>query len=311
MDIKPVDTTDPSAVGVLIARFQVPELHEAHRKIVEYVCGRHAKVLILLGRSPLPGTKNNPLDFEARKQMILEAFPSVTVLSLPDNRCNIEWSRLVDMSIMDLTGPHQGAVLYGGRDSFIPYYKGRYKTVELESGVDLSGTEMRKKAAAAARPSADFRAGAVWAAHQRYDTVVSTVDVAIWDADNKRVLLGRKRGEKEFRFIGGFCSPSSTSNEEDARREVLEETGVEMGSLTYLSSHNIDDWRFRGEADKIRTTFFLGRYMYGAPIAADDIHEVRWFGYSELKPELFVPEHRVLFMALFGALQSLLKEKKR
>jgi bifunctional NMN adenylyltransferase/nudix hydrolase len=54
----------------------VPELHDAHKDLIETVCDKHDKVIIFLGLSPLMVTRENPLDFESRKQMILEQFPT-------------------------------------------------------------------------------------------------------------------------------------------------------------------------------------------------------------------------------------------
>lgn len=66
-------------------------------------------------------------------------------------------------------------------------------------------------------------------------------------------------------------------------------------------------WKFRVEADNIRTTFFLGTFMYGSPKAGDDIHEVKWFNVDTLTPEMLVPEHRQLRKALFWGINP--KEK--
>ena len=51
-----------------------------------------------------------------------------------------------------------------------------------------------------------------------------------------QVLLVKKPGEKAWRFIGGFSDPSSNSLEEDAKREVKEETGVDISEPVYLGS---------------------------------------------------------------------------
>jgi bifunctional NMN adenylyltransferase/nudix hydrolase len=66
---------DSYDVGVIVGRFQVPELHDAHKDLIETVCDKHDKVIIFLGLSPLMVTRENPLDFESRKQMILESSP--------------------------------------------------------------------------------------------------------------------------------------------------------------------------------------------------------------------------------------------
>jgi bifunctional NMN adenylyltransferase/nudix hydrolase len=62
-----------------------------------------------------------------------------------------------------------------------------------------------------------------------------------------------------------------------ARRELLEETHIEVSSLEYVGSFLVDDWRYRNEVDKIMTTVFIARYMFGAIQPDDDIEELRWF----------------------------------
>lgn len=42
--------TPTADCGVIVGRFQVAELHEGHRALIEGVMGRHKKVIILLGR---------------------------------------------------------------------------------------------------------------------------------------------------------------------------------------------------------------------------------------------------------------------
>ena len=52
--------------GVIIGRFQTSDLHSEHIKLIKYVLNRHQKVIILLGISPVLGTRRNPLDFQTR-----------------------------------------------------------------------------------------------------------------------------------------------------------------------------------------------------------------------------------------------------
>jgi bifunctional NMN adenylyltransferase/nudix hydrolase len=109
----------------------------------------------------------------------------------------------------------------------------------------------------------------------RFPTAFQTVDIAVVN-DKGELLLARKPDEKKWRFIGGFSDPNSKSLEEDAKREVIEESGVEVGNITYLGSTIINDWRYRGEIDKIKTAFFVAKYTYGKPEGADDVAEVKW-----------------------------------
>lgn len=290
-------------VGVIVGRFQVHELHEAHRDLIQYVCDRHDKVVVALGLSPLPVSTNNPLDFQARSQMILAEFPEVETLYIKDVNSDEVWSQRLDALVGDVVTPHQSVVLYGGRDSFIRHYTGVYPTQELVQTTFMSGTAQRKAIARSrTRASADFRAGVIWASQSRFPTVYTTVDIAILNEDRTQILLGRKPNEKLYRLIGGFADPRSDSFEHDAKREVMEETGIEVGDLKVVGSCNIDDWRYRNEPDGIRTILYTAKYLHGHPKPGDDIEEVKWFpfGGPRYLPPMheIVPEHRPLMEML-------------
>jgi bifunctional NMN adenylyltransferase/nudix hydrolase len=291
------DTYD---VGVIVGRFQVPELHDAHKLLIQTVCDRHDKVVVFLGLSQLMVTRENPLDFESRKQMILDEFPDVIVLYAKDNRSDEVWSGKLDEMISDVVTPAQSVVLYGGRDSFIDRYHGRYPTAELEQDVFISGKEIRKNIARkSTKGTPDWRAGVVWAAHSGYPTCYPTVDIAVFNEDESEILLARKPGEKGLRLIGGFADPRSPSYEADARREVQEEAGISITDPEYVGSFTIDDWRYRGEVDSIKTLLFKARLQFGTPTPDDDIDELHWVSVKTLRDTrdlgqinpTIVPEH--------------------
>jgi bifunctional NMN adenylyltransferase/nudix hydrolase len=275
-----------SDVGVIVGRFHVDNLHEAHVDLIQSVCNEHDKIIIFLGLAPLKGTVANPLDFECRKQMIQEKFPDVNILYIKDTKENAVWSKKLDEQVSDIVGPNQTVVMYGSRDSFIKSYEGKYPTQELMQEVYVSGTEIRRKISRKVRNDAKFRGGIIWGTYNRYPTVFTTVDVAILNEDGDKILLARKPYENEYRFIGGFADPNSSSFEADARREVMEEAGIDISDPEYIGSFKIDDWRYRNEVDKIKTILFTCKLVSGRPKAADDICEVKWFSISDLTKAL-------------------------
>lgn len=295
---------DAFDVGVIVGRFQVPELHQAHRDLIQHVCDQHGKVVIFLGVSPLWATQANPLDFEARKQMLLAEFPEVVVAYINDMHDDKQWSKRLDDQIRNHVAPAQTAVLYGGRDSFIDRYHGKFATRELESDVyiRMSGTDIRRAVATSSvRNSPEFRAGVIWAALNRFPTAFPTVDIAVFSHDGTKILLGRKADEDRYRLIGGFADPASESFEDDARREVREEAGIEIEDIRYVGSYKIDDWRYRGEVDQIKTLLFTASHKRGTPAPDDDIAEVRWFDTDELAKNfktIVMPLHQPLIEQL-------------
>lgn len=308
--------TRAPAVGVIIARFQVPDLHEAHHKLIREVRLRHRKVLILLGCARTRVTRRNPLDFFSRQRMLAEAYPDLVVLPVSDHPSDAEWSIQVDRIVEDATGG-ESALLYGSRDSFIPYYSGRHPTEELEESFTVSGSQIRKDVSEEVRSEPHFRMGVVYAAFQRHVVSYQAVDVLVWrrrraDGDGEgpatgplEVLLGQKTTDSgRWRFVGGFVSPDDGSLEAAAAREANEETSLTLHSPAYLFSHRVDDWRYRREADGIMTAVFAAEYQWGAPKAGDDLSDVRWFVAEDVDPDRdLMPDHAGMWAQAVAALR--------
>lgn len=299
--------TKATDVGVIVGRFQVNELHEAHIDLITSVLNKHDRVLVFLGNSTIRNTLNNPLDYRARRTMIADKFPTVEIHYINDNPSDTAWTKNLDKLIGEQLLPMQTVTLYGSRDSFLKCYSGKHNTCELEATTFISGTEVRRRVCNNYPPTADYRAGMIAATAYRFPTAFQTVDIAVVN-DKGELLLARKPEEKKWRFIGGFSDPASVSLEEDAKREVQEEAGVEVGNITYLGSTLINDWRYRGEIDKIKTALFVAKYLFGKPEGADDVAEVKWVSINNLTKNDIVETHHVLidmFNEKFGANREL------
>jgi bifunctional NMN adenylyltransferase/nudix hydrolase len=129
--------------AVIIARFQTPYLHEGPKQLISMVKENHAKLIILLGVSPLVGSRKNPYDYYTREKMIKKDYPEVIVLPVSDHPSDKTWSESID-SLLKGVFPNEHFCLFGSRDSFIPYYSGRFETIELPEHGDYNATELRK-----------------------------------------------------------------------------------------------------------------------------------------------------------------------
>ena len=284
--------------GVIIGRFQTPELHSEHIKLIQYVLDRHEKVILFLGVSPTLANKKHPMDFITRKYMIEEQFgiSKLTIMPLSDNKSNEIWSKQLDSKIKEVF-PLGSVTIYGSRDSFIPYYFGVNKTLELQPDVFVSATDIREVASKKVISSSEFRAGIIYSVYNQFPTVYGTVDVAIIKDDE--ILLGQKSGETDWRFIGGFVDITDQSDEDAAKRETLEETGLEVADLEYVCSMQVEDWRYRGIKDRsIMTRFFKAKYIFGCPTPQDDINALKWFKLTPELENMLVEEHKKLFKKL-------------
>ena len=268
--------------GVIIARFQTPYLHEGHLDLIGQVKEKHNKLIIILGVGPVTGSRRSPYDYYTREKMIKTAYQDVIVLPLSDHPSDRTWSLNLDQ-LLSSAFPTEEFVLYGSRDSFIPYYTGRSATIDLPEHGDYNATELRQQYADKVFDSRDFRAGILYAYHNQYKKVYPTVDIAVFRQDRTEILLGKKAINNKWRLVGGFTDPEDDCYESAAKRELVEECGpIEVGELTYETSARIDDWRYRNEVDKITTILFSCDYQYGDPLGQDDIMEVAWFAVADL-----------------------------
>ena len=292
-------TDNTAEVAVIVGRFQAPFLHEGHREILDLVTKAHPRVLIFLGLSPLKCTFNNPYDFATRKSMIEALYPDVELLYIDDVGNNELWSKNLDRQIAKAVGPGLKVVLYGSRDSFINGYIGQYPTIELIPSKFISASEIRKRIGIKGKNSQDFREGVAWAVQNQFPSFKATVDLAIVDYDNKRILFGQKPNDELLRFVGGFTDVDKDKcAEEAAIREGKEETALELTVEGYLGSTLVNDWRYRRERDKIMTFFYVMRYQGGNPVPQDDIKSLSWKKFGEITEADFVPAHRPLILML-------------
>ncbi|MCW3462549.1 NUDIX domain-containing protein [Chitinophaga nivalis] len=271
--------------GVIIARFQTPSLHEGHLEIIRQVQQKHNRVLIILGVSPVRGSRKNPLDFYTRERMIKQLFPEIIVLPLSDQKSDQVWSQKLD-ELLHTNFPHETFVLYGSRDSFMDTYSGRYTTASLAPVKDYNATALREAVSDKVFDTEEFRAGIIYNTYNLFPAVYATVDIALFRNDKQELLLGRKPNETAWRLPGGFSDPTDDNYEAAAARELQEECGaVTTGPMTYVTSLRVNDWRYRTETNKIITTLFSTDLLEGTPAAGDDLADIQWITVKDI-PEL-------------------------
>jgi bifunctional NMN adenylyltransferase/nudix hydrolase len=287
-----------TSFGIIVGRFQVHELHDAHRDLINTVRGKHHRVVVFLGTPPTLATKRNPLDFVTRQRMLQAAYPDLTVLQIPDQPTNEAWSRSLDARIREVA-QFGKITLYGSRDSFIPSYTGSFTPVTLDLPVNpISGEEVRATISNKVIESADFRAGVIYSTQNRWSISLQCVDIAITREPDGALLLGRKANENLWRFPGGHVDATDLSLEAAARREAREETALsELLDMRYIGSFRVDDWRYRQETDKIMTALFTAKSGFGIARAGDDLAEIGFFPLRDLRDSILIDAHRPLFAA--------------
>ncbi len=264
-----------------MGRFQTHKLHEAHIGLIETALEYCDRVIVFVGGHPdIKHTSRNPLPYQLREQMLYEAFSrQLEVYPLVDIHDDELWCISLDAEVHRITHDDDTVILFGGRDSFLDIYEGKFQLIFRyfhEGDNDPSGTEIRKELAENPINSEDFRRGIIYASYNRWPIPHQVVDVAIFSPDYDKILLGRKKKESKWRLIGGFVDVDSKSLEENAIRESLEEANVHVNGLHYLGSFQVDDWRYRREVDKIMTVLYACTTT-SKGIAGDDIEEVNWF----------------------------------
>jgi bifunctional NMN adenylyltransferase/nudix hydrolase len=142
-----------------------------------------------------------------------------------------------------------------------------------------------------------------------YPRIYPTVDVALIFHD--KILLGRKKHQDKFRFIGGFVNIEDISYEIAAIREVKEETGYEISDLKYICSQTIFDPRFDNITEGIKTTLYMAEVYHWNAVPDDDIVECKWFTINDLNIERdFVEEHQPIAQWFIYWVQAYLRNER-
>ena len=158
------------SLGVLVGRFQVPQLHDGHLAIINHVAGSCDETCILVGRCKTPNLKN-PLPYAAVAAMIRKDYEFAYgqgrlhihgLSDIPGN--DLAWSHRLD-SMLNILFPDYSIRLYSGRDSFKASYHGRHRPVIDWYGYDgnVNGTRSREEIySMAPLNSAEFRKGIIY-----------------------------------------------------------------------------------------------------------------------------------------------------
>lgn len=306
-----------STLGVIVGRFQVPELHAAHRKLIRYASTNFDDVLIVIGTAMVL-SKTNPLPYTYVREIVKSGVlgcVNVHIGQIYDKPTNEEWSIVLDDKITTMFPNHE-VTLLGGRDSFIDRYTGIYTARVL--GPDIfgesyssSGTKIRSTLSPNTyQDTASFYAGYIKAVQDRRDIINSTVDLTIYNENMDKLLLGRKKVDDGLRMPGGFINPGESA-EDAAYRELEEETGITedhlikssmypFRKLVFIDTNIIKDWRFRDSTDTILTHLFIGKVHENnkAIKASDDLVSLEWHSKKSLRKSHIADAHRDIILAM-------------
>jgi ADP-ribose pyrophosphatase YjhB (NUDIX family) len=292
--------TTSSPVGVIVARFQVANLHAGHLHLIGHVQSRHSDedVLIVLGDHGGQPTANDPLTFSQRYEMVRGHFPGrhFAIEKLRDHPWSSDrWSLQLDELISKRYGDRP-AIAYGSRMSFLDVYTGKHEKRQIPAVDQVSGSALR--AGIQYSHGMDARSALIYAQQTREPIAYSAADIAIVDIPNHGILLGSKPVfDGKWAFFGGFFDPKkdSTDKETAARERREEVAGINTGPLVQLGERiRVDDPRYRNSNDTVVTSLYFTEWKGGNPVAQDDMEAVRWFTPEELRSDLLVPWHRPL-----------------
>ena len=121
-----------------------------------------------------------------------------------------------------------------------------------------------------------------------YNNPKPTVDIIV--TDGERVILV-KRGKEPFKgqwvFPGGFVDYDETV-EDAAKRELLEETGVDANIQAILGVYSKPDRDPRSHNISI---VFVAQHISGQPKGEDDAAEAAWHNIKDLASESLAFDH--------------------
>ena len=303
-------------IGVLFAPFQTPTLLDTHRSALAKLIQNHAIVVVALPVSRITPSKVSPLDFRTRQAMIHTLFPNVLVVPVPHRKYGEDKAKALEEAIRAPFSEFRGATIYMSEADVSAYRP--HCTMDLfDMGWDFYVPEHSARIATrdAVVNDEDFRRGIIHALTNQFQISWSTVDMFIRRVVDKEtyVLLGKKPGERGWRFPGGFKDRTDLTYEAAVYREAGEEIlkpevdpSVVFTYPEYIGSRNIDDWRYKKEIDGITTLFYAVKFIGTDDQikAGDDLDQAQWFELSKVRSEEMEGEH-VHLLALAQAYEEM------
>ncbi len=124
--------------------------------------------------------------------------------------------------------------------------------------------------------------------------IMVTSDVAVLNK-RRELLLQLRAKDNSWGLIGGFMELGETV-EGTARREVSEETGLQIGKLELLGVFSDADLLTYPNGDQIQlvTVAFLTDDVTGTPRLSSEGLELRYFALNALPDKLFTPNSPIL-----------------
>ncbi len=116
--------------------------------------------------------------------MIKKEYGNLVVLPLPNHPIDTKWSSNLDQLLTE-TFPGSGFRLYGSRNSFIPFYSGKFEVEQLPEMGTHSSTILRDQISDRVLDSEEFRTGVIYAYSNTYLKVYPTVDIAVFRNNKK------------------------------------------------------------------------------------------------------------------------------
>ena len=299
-------------LGVIVGRFQTPDITPGHEFLFEEVYKRHKNLVVFIGCKPphFQPDEKNPLDFFSRKSMIQASKPDVSILSITDNRYDEEWSIELDKRIDEIKGAFD-VILYGSRDSFISHYKGKFETHELESTIIYSATSVREEIIQKELEDKKFRCGFIYGLSERLVCGLHNSFGLLYEKEENgkiKILIGKKRGDKEYSLFGGVYSPDSDKNYADTMKRTMKEQlgdNIEIGSVKFLFDAQLDHWAYKSSNDKLHANFFLCQRAWGYVRPNHDYELVEWVTLEEFENKKLVFEFELFKDSLLESLEKI------
>lgn len=233
-------------VGAIVGRFQVDDLHPGHVALINHALSLHRHVVVFIGVDPMAGTRHDPLDYPTRARMVRSRFPVVETMPIQDMGSDEDWSRQIDGQLVVFCPQLTEATLYGGRDGFVPHYRGIHRAFEIDTGISYqSGTALRRDIGRTFYDSIDFRRGIIHATQNTRQHVLTSVYIAALKGG--KLLLVRQQHNPGWTLPGATLSPLERLDAQARRALSLHVDGSIEGPIRFVGGVEAVDmgWPFR------------------------------------------------------------------